>query len=162
MGGGADDDGGMELLAVTSPRRRMPAIKPRRRTRRSQPPRKGSRRGSTRRTRSRPPQRQAGRRGATRVGVLTVMRSFPSHRPPRRTTMTIQPRWRMMQHLPPRMKTGRRTTGGASGSSDTTPTGSSTSGMSIKLLWKTPCLPTSSSDYYSRGNSQRPLFILSN
>jgi hypothetical protein len=53
------------------------------------------------------------RRGHTRVWVLTVMRSFPSHRPPRRTTMTIQPSssgscrhglhpgWRMMQHPPP-------------------------------------------------------------
>ena len=38
---------------------------------------------------------------------------------------------------------GRRTTGGASGSSDTTPTGTATSGMSIKLPWKTPCLPIS-------------------
>jgi len=44
---------------------------------------RGSRRGAgTRRTRSRPPPRQAGRRGATRVGVLTVMRSFPPHRLP--------------------------------------------------------------------------------
>ena len=39
--------------------------------------------------------------------------------------MTIQPRWRMMQHLPPRKKTGRRTTRGASGSSDMIPTGTS-------------------------------------
>ena len=35
-------------------------------------------------------------------------------------------------------KTGRRTT---RGTSDTIPTGKSTSGMSIKLLCKTPCLP---------------------
>ena len=54
-----------------------------------------------------------------------------------------QPRWRMMQHLPPRKKTGRRTTRGARGASDTIPTGKSTSGMSIKLLLMTPCLPTS-------------------
>jgi hypothetical protein len=40
-----------------------------------------------------------GSEGSNESGVLTVMRSFPSHRPPRRTTMTIQPRWRMMQHL---------------------------------------------------------------
>jgi hypothetical protein len=54
-----------------------------------------------------------------------------------------QPRWRMMQHLPPRKKTGRRTTRGARGASDTIPTGKSTSGLSIKLVWKTPCLPIS-------------------
>ena len=64
------------------------------------------RRGSTRRTRRRPPPRKASRRGRTRVWVLTVVRSFPSRRPPRRTTMTIQTRWRMMKHLPPRKKTG--------------------------------------------------------
>ena len=45
--------------------------------------------------------------------------------------MTIQTRWRMMKHLPPRKKPGRRTT---RGTSDTIPTGKSTSGMSIKLL----------------------------
>jgi hypothetical protein len=28
------------------------------------------------------------------------MTSLPSHRPPRRTRMTIEPRWRMRQHLP--------------------------------------------------------------
>ena len=39
------------------------------------------------------------------------------------------------------------------------PTGQSTPGRSIKLSWKTPCLPTSI--YYSRGNSQRPPFVMS-
>jgi hypothetical protein len=55
-------------------------------------PANGRRRGSTRRTGRRQPPRQEGRRGATRVWVLTVMRSFPSPRPPRRTRtkMTIQ------------------------------------------------------------------------
>jgi hypothetical protein len=37
----------------------------------------------------------------------------------------------------------RRTTRGERGASDTIPTGKSTSGLSIKLLWKTPCLPIS-------------------
>ena len=82
--------------------------------------RNGSRRGSTRRTRRRPTPRKGSRRGSTRVWVLTVMWSFLSRRPPRRTTMTIQTRWRMMKHLPPRKKPGRRTT---RGTSDTIPTG---------------------------------------
>ena len=64
--------------------------------------------------------RQASRRPATRVWVLTVMRSFPSYRP----------------------QTGRMTTRGASGSSDTIQT-TATSEGSIKLLWETPCLPAS-------------------
>ena len=50
--------------------------------------------------RRRPTPRKGSRRGSTRVWVLTVMRSFLSRRPPRRTTMTIQTRWRMMKHLP--------------------------------------------------------------
>ncbi len=58
--------------------------------------------------------RKGSRRGSTRVWVLTGMRSFPSRRLPRRTTMTIQTGWRMMKHLPPRKKTGRRTTRGTS------------------------------------------------
>ena len=59
-----------------------------------------------------------------------------------------------------RKRTGR-TTRGARGASATIPTGQSTPGRSIKLSWKTPCLPTSTSDYYSRGNSQRPPFVMS-
>jgi hypothetical protein len=72
--------------------------------------------------------------------VLTVMRSFLSRRPPRRSTMSIQTRWRKMKHLPPRKKPGRRTT---RGTSDTNRTEKSTSGLSIKLLCKIPCLPIS-------------------
>jgi hypothetical protein len=56
-----------------------------------------------------------------------------------------------------RAQTGRRTTRGASGSSDTIQT-TATSGGSIKLLWEIPCLP-GSINIVGEINSQRPLFI---
>jgi len=75
--------------------------------------------------------------------VLTVMRSFPFHRPPRRTTMTIQPGWRMMQHPPPRKKTGRRTTRGAQFLFSLFP-GVTPARQTLHAgIWKTPCLPIS-------------------
>ena len=120
----------------------MPAIKPRRRTKRSQPPWESE--GSWHEEDEEPSATKAGgSEGSNESGGTDGDEELPASQAPRRTAMTIQPRWRMMQHLPPRKKTGRRTTGGASGCSDTTPTGSLTSGMSIKLLWKTPCLPIS-------------------
>ena len=56
-----------------------------------------------------------------------------------------------------RPQTGRRTTRGASGASDTIQT-TATSGGSIKLLWEIPCLP-GSINIVGEINSQRPLFI---
>ena len=65
--------------------------------------------GEHERTRRRPPPRKGSRRGSTRVWVLTMVRSFLSRRLPRRRTMTILTRWRMRKRLPPRKEVDNET-----------------------------------------------------
>ena len=72
------------------------------------------------------------------VGADDGAQSFLSRRLPRRRTMTILTRWRMRKRLPPRKRKRRWTT---RRTSDTIPTGKSTSGLSTKQLCMTPWLP---------------------
>ena len=89
------------------------------------------------------------------VGADDGAQSFLSRRLPRRRTMTILTRWRMRKRLPPRKRSRRWTT---RRTSDTIPTEKSTSGLSIKLPCKIPCLPISILQS-SRGNSQCPFYL---
>ena len=107
MGGGADDDGGMELLAAQDEPQEEDAGDQASAEDEEEPATvEGESEGEHEEDEEPTATEAGGSEGSNESGVLTVIRSFPSH-------SRIRPR------------------------------GSSTSGMSIKLLWKTPCLPIS-------------------